>query len=86
MTNRRSSRTTSTGRGRTSGRSAGLILCCPMPSYAPDGTVGMVWTKHATGDPLPCRICRRKAICRDCQNRPCHKVCAERELQQTARR
>lgn len=35
------------------------------------------WSRHATGDPMPCRLCRRPALMRDAEGRPCHKVCAE---------
>lgn len=37
------------------------------------------WRKHRVGDPQPCRICGRPAICRDENGVPCHKVCAETE-------
>ena len=35
------------------------------------------WREHNAGIPLSCRICTRPAICRDENDRPCHKVCAE---------
>ncbi|MDH6460890.1 hypothetical protein M2302_001056 [Micromonospora sp. A200] len=44
---------------------------------------GLVWSSHATGDPAPCRICRRPALMRDGEGRPCHKVCAEQADQTT---
>ncbi|RAN98248.1 hypothetical protein LAH08_04232 [Micromonospora noduli] len=50
------------------------------PSSAPQkARVGLVWTHHATGDRLPCRICHNGAFTRDERGRPCHKACAEEE-------
>ncbi|MGW3854729.1 hypothetical protein [Micromonospora arida] len=50
----------------------------PVTAAAPvDRPQGFVWSHHATGDPLPCRLCRKPAIMRDAEGRPCHKTCAE---------
>lgn len=38
------------------------------------------WRQHAIGPPKPCIYCNRKAFCRDHLDRPCHKVCAEKQL------
>lgn len=35
------------------------------------------WSRNAAGDPRACRICRKPALMRDSDGRPCHKVCAE---------
>ena len=36
------------------------------------------WTKTGSaGDPMPCVICGRPAICRSPKGKPCHKSCAE---------
>ncbi|MET8909497.1 hypothetical protein [Micromonospora sp. NPDC004551] len=37
------------------------------------------WSKHASGEPLPCRFCGAGAWMRDSEGRPCHKACAEDE-------
>lgn len=37
------------------------------------------WRSHRVGDPRPCRICHLDAFMRDCNDRPCHKVCADAE-------
>ncbi|MEU9516611.1 hypothetical protein [Micromonospora sp. NPDC048169] len=50
-----------------------------------DHSGGLNWSSHATGDPLPCRICRKPAFMRDGEGRPCHKVCAERHAPEVAR-
>ncbi|RLK13308.1 competence protein CoiA-like protein [Micromonospora sp. M71_S20] len=41
---------------------------------------GLNWSKHAVGEPQPCRICRKPAFMRDEDGRPCHKVCAESQI------
>lgn len=33
--------------------------------------------RHWGGKPLPCRLCRKPALLRDDDGRPCHKICAE---------
>jgi len=38
------------------------------------------WRAHSVGPARPCRICAGLAICRDENGRPCHKVCAETQL------
>ena len=38
------------------------------------------WRTHSTGPALPCRICGRRSILRDENERPCHKTCAEARL------
>lgn len=43
------------------------------------GPVVLDWHKHKLGARLTCRLCPQKALMRDEQGRPCHKVCAERE-------
>ncbi|MFI5852205.1 hypothetical protein ACIA7R_31000 [Micromonospora chalcea] len=36
------------------------------------------WTRTAgAGDPVPCVICGKPAICRSPAGKPVHKVCAE---------
>lgn len=35
------------------------------------------WRGHRTGEPMPCVVCGRNAICRDSDGEPCHKLCAE---------
>lgn len=42
------------------------------------------WHKHKTGPRRHCRVCKRGAVCRDENERPCHKVCAEKELDDVA--
>lgn len=37
------------------------------------------WRHHRIGPLRPCIYCQRGAYCRDEQDRPCHKVCAETE-------
>jgi hypothetical protein len=54
----------------------------PLPAAPlPDHTGGLDWHTHKSGDPMPCRICRRPALMRDADGRPCHKVCAEQATQ-----
>ena len=43
-------------------------------------TPALNWRKHRTGVSLPCRYCGKAAMCRDENNQPCHKVCAEAAL------
>ncbi|GLY21680.1 competence protein CoiA family protein [Micromonospora sp. NBRC 101691] len=40
-------------------------------------SVSLNWSKHAAGEPRPCRVCQKPALMRDQDGRPCHKVCAE---------
>jgi len=35
---------------------------------------------HFSRIPKPCRICGKSAFCRDDDRIPCHKVCAEAEI------
>ncbi|NES28954.1 hypothetical protein GCE86_19645 [Micromonospora terminaliae] len=53
----------------------------PTATALPERTGGLVWSGHATGDPMPCRLCGRPALMRDAEGRPCHKVCAEQATQ-----
>lgn len=59
-------------------RRAGL----PIPSrrQASVQAPSLNWAKNAAGDPRPCWICRKPALMRDEDGRPCHKVCAESRL------
>lgn len=46
---------------------------------------GLDWKRHKVGALKPCRICGNGALCRDEHDWPCHKTCAEKELdEQTA--
>lgn len=45
----------------------------------PSAAGGLDWSKHRSGDPAPCRVCRKPAFMRDAAGKPCHKVCAEQE-------
>lgn len=41
--------------------------------------VWLDWSKHKVGRrPGKCRICGEPALMRDEQDKPCHKICAER--------
>lgn len=42
------------------------------------------WRSHKIGALTPCRLCGQKALCRDQNGHPCHKGCAERELDRVA--
>lgn len=44
------------------------------------------WRKNQAGPPKPCRLCGRLAICRDEGGKPCHKTCAEEEIQRKGSR
>jgi len=44
------------------------------------------WGKYAVDSPKPCRLCGGQALMRDHGGKPCHKVCAERELDEMAAR
>lgn len=46
--------------------------------------IGLNWTRHASGDRAPCRLCGKGAFTRDENNRPCHKTCAEEEAARRA--
>jgi len=43
----------------------------------PSMPVILDWHTHKIGPPARCRICRRDALMRDAEGKPCHKVCAE---------
>lgn len=49
-----------------------------------DGPAVLDWRSHKVGARLKCRLCVEKALMRDGQGKPCHKVCAEREAAATA--
>lgn len=41
-------------------------------------TPSLDWSKTGSaGDPAPCVICGKPALCRSPKGKPCHKVCAE---------
>lgn len=44
------------------------------------------WRRHAVGALKPCRICGTTALLRDQNGDPCHKGCAENEIDRTAAR
>lgn len=51
-----------------------------------EAAVCLDWADHRAGSAMPCRICAGVAHLRDELGRPCHKVCAERELAADLRR
>lgn len=63
--------------------SAAELACNRRPGLIPEQRVSSIslnWSKNAVGDPRACRICRKPALMRDQDGRPCHKVCAESHL------
>lgn len=42
------------------------------------------WRRHTIGRAAKCRLCGRLALLRDDRGRPCHKVCAEQEIDTAA--
>ncbi|HEY0699063.1 MAG TPA: hypothetical protein VGD43_14785 [Micromonospora sp.] len=53
------------------------------PTPSADSAPGALlnWTKTGSaGKPAPCVICRRPAICRNPEGKPCHKTCAEAQI------
>lgn len=50
----------------------------------PGARLGLDWSKHDVGRAAKCRLCGRPAWLRDENGKPCHKVCAEDELNRRA--
>lgn len=59
----------------------------PLPATQPDGSLLLDWRTHKLlPRRKPCRSCYGLTILTDDQGRPCHKTCAEAELETQRRR
>jgi hypothetical protein len=63
---------------RTGGRRSTTIIDMK-PAPGSSRTL-LDWHRNGVGDPYPCQLCGRPAICRDGRGVPTHKVCAERVI------